>query len=227
MEQQEFNTEEVAQKWQDLISQVEVEEMNIYDLKPSTLNPRTIVDERYKQLLIDINNDPEFMWQRPILAYKEGKNLIIYAGHQRWKACLELGWETVPVSVDADLDEETMKNRMILDNLYYGDWDKKVFGSFDDSLLKELGLMDAGGLKFDDFLKSKSDTSGMDKKLKNKRKDRSEEEENTEAGKHFFNLIFNTAEEKEEFSDYAKNWAGSERFEDKLIKILKEQYGTD
>lgn len=221
---EQLSAEQVEARWKEFIDEADVVSMSVYDIKPSNINPRTISDSKYQSLMKDINRDPEFMWQRPVLAYRKGRNLIIYAGHQRWRACVQLGWETIPVSVDENLTDESMKNRMVLDNLYYGDWDEKMFGAFDDDVLKELNLMTAEGLTFDAYTEAKVEDAAMRKPVVEKEEDRAAEEESTEAGKHYFNLIFNTEEEKEEFTDLARNWAGIERFEDKLIKIITQIY---
>ena len=50
---------------------------------------------------------------RPIVI---APDLTIVVGHQRWRAAKELGLETVPVVIDAALNDETAKIRALFDN---------------------------------------------------------------------------------------------------------------
>lgn len=223
---EQHSKEEILNKWEEFLEETVVETVAINLLKPSEINPRFIKDDKFRKLMQDILKDPDFMWQRPILAHKVGDSLEIYAGHQRWKACLELGWTEVPVSIEENLDQDTMKSRMVMDNVYYGVWDEEKFPEFKDDLLTHLDIsaMDGISMHFDTDKNYRSD---MDKPLKNPNEDRAEDESNTEAGKHAFTLIFTSEQEREEFQELAQNFAGDERFEDKLSNTLKQIYETE
>lgn len=52
-------------------------------LRPAQWNPRSITEERFKNLCRAIEADPEFLWSRPILARADGE---IYAGNHRYRA---------------------------------------------------------------------------------------------------------------------------------------------
>lgn len=102
---------------------IRVETVPIGDLKLWAENPRYIRRDRLDNLKESINADPDFMWRRPILALGDG---TIYGGNQRYRACTELGWKTVPV-LYADIPWEEAQERALKDNNTWGDWD-------DDSL---------------------------------------------------------------------------------------------
>src|SRR5947209_1183087 len=61
-------------------------------LHPAPWNPRTIKDERFKNLCRSLEADPEFMVLRPVLATKDG---LIYAGNMRFRAAQHLGWTDI------------------------------------------------------------------------------------------------------------------------------------
>lgn len=127
-------------------------------LKPAEWNPRTIRDERFKNLCASIQADPEFLWRRPILAMADG---TIYAGNMRYRAAAHVGLATVPAIVE-DVPERLAKERALRDNAGWGDWhddqlaemvyqlaadgsDVKLLGIEDDELAKLLGMVGADG----------------------------------------------------------------------------------
>ena len=85
----------------------------------SDWNPRSITDPALESLARSIQSDPSFKWPRPILARENGE---IYAGHQRYKAVLRLGWEEVPAIIE-DVPEAIAKERAGRDNNQWGIWD--------------------------------------------------------------------------------------------------------
>lgn len=126
-------------------------------LHPADWNPRTIRDERFKNLCASIQADPEFLWRRPILATADG---TIYAGNMRYRAASHLGLKAVPAIVE-DVPEKLAKERALRDNAQWGDWnddqlaemvyqmaadgsDVKLLGIEEDELARLLGLTGAG-----------------------------------------------------------------------------------
>jgi hypothetical protein len=101
---------------------------------PAPWNPRTIRDERFKNLCASIEADPEFLWRRPILAMADG---TIYAGNMRYRAASHLGLATVPAIVE-DVGETLAKERALRDNAQWGDWQ-------DDQLAEMVYQMAADG----------------------------------------------------------------------------------
>jgi ParB-like chromosome segregation protein Spo0J len=107
--------------------QIELKKLN--ELTLLETNPRQISKEKFQKLKDSIQKDKEFLNSRPILCYPENDKLIIYAGNQRYRACKELKMLEVPVIVDYEATPETIKNRIILDNIEYGDWDLDMLGN--------------------------------------------------------------------------------------------------
>lgn len=97
-------------------------------LKPAEWNPRILKDERFKQLCKSLENDPEFMELRPILATKDG---TIYGGNMRYRAAKHLGWKEVP-AVMSDIPETLAKERAIKDNNQFGEWDDTLSTLLDE-----------------------------------------------------------------------------------------------
>lgn len=135
-----------------------VADVALAKLKPAEWNPRTIRDERFKNLCDSIQADPEFLWRRPILATADG---TIYAGNMRYRAASHLGLKAVPAIVE-DVPEQLAKERALRDNAQWGDWkddqlaemvyqmaasgsDVKLLGIEEDELARLLGLTGAGG----------------------------------------------------------------------------------
>jgi ParB-like chromosome segregation protein Spo0J len=123
-------------------------------LTPAPWNPRTIRDERFKNLCDSIQADPEFLWRRPILATADG---TIYAGNMRYRAASHLGLVKVPAIVE-DVPEKLAKERALRDNAQWGDWhedqlaemvyqmaadgsDVKLVGLDEEELAKLLGIV--------------------------------------------------------------------------------------
>ncbi len=94
------------------------ESVPIERLKPSPWNPRSVRDERFKQLCRSLEADPDFLEQRPILAQADG---TVYAGNHRLLAARHLGWSTVPAII-ADVPDDLAKRRALTDNNNAADW---------------------------------------------------------------------------------------------------------
>ena len=109
----------------------------INKLRTSPNNPRAIRKDNMAQLVRSIQEDPELMEARPLIV---NKNWEVIAGNQRLRACVELGWETVPCVV-VDWDEEKQKRVMIKDNISAGEWDWDTLANeWDAEELQEWGL---------------------------------------------------------------------------------------
>jgi ParB-like chromosome segregation protein Spo0J len=90
-------------------------------LHASPDNPRRIAPRRLEQLKRSIAADPLMLQSRPVIALPDG---TIVAGNMRWRAAVELGWETIP-TVTVDLDSERARAWMLRDNQSYGDWEQQ------------------------------------------------------------------------------------------------------
>lgn len=95
----------------------------IQHVSPSALsvapwNPRFVKEKRFRDLCASLKADPALLERRPILATTAGE---VYAGNQRLRAALHLGWATVPVIYD-DLSPAEAKARAVRDNSAAGEW---------------------------------------------------------------------------------------------------------
>jgi hypothetical protein len=121
---------------------VSVVEIPVTELKVLDINPRSITKDALLKLKKSILEDSEFLRLRPILANRVNNQLSIYAGAQRYRACVELGYTTVPCIISDNLSESQLKERMLKDNTHYGQWDIAKLDELDISVLRELDLSD-------------------------------------------------------------------------------------
>ena len=61
-------------------------------------NPRQIKDKGFNKLKKSLKDDPNFLKARPILVSMQPERLNrVFAGNQRVRACIALGWTEAPV----------------------------------------------------------------------------------------------------------------------------------
>jgi hypothetical protein len=86
--------------------------------------------------------------------------MTIYAGNQRYRAAVDLGWKEIPCIVENDLSIEVMRKRSLLDNHTFGKWDMDVLAnkwdidellSVGQSLLSEMKIPDLANIGEDNF----------------------------------------------------------------------------
>ena len=120
-------------------------EKSIGDIKPYEKNPRKN-DDAVKYVA---NSIRQFGFKVPIVVDKDG---VIVAGHTRYRAAKELGYETVPVVVADDLTEAQVKAFRIADNKTadQAQWDMDLLGEEIAELLNVEGL-DMTDFGFGDF----------------------------------------------------------------------------
>ena len=100
--------------------------MRIAELKPNPNNPRKISKTKYEELVESIKEDPKLLNAKPLII---DENNIIIGGHQRYRACLELGIEDVPVIRMENLSERERKKLMIIDNTHNGEFDMDMLAN--------------------------------------------------------------------------------------------------
>ncbi|MFA5161879.1 MAG: DNA modification methylase [Elusimicrobiales bacterium] len=107
-------------------------------IKPNPQNPRVIKDEAFKRLCASLCEDRDYFEARPILV---NKDMVIFAGNQRYRAAVEIGMKEVPVIV---MDNPEMEaKRMLRDNISAGDWDMDILANdFDADFLRDVGFSD-------------------------------------------------------------------------------------
>lgn len=94
--------------------------MRIQEIKPNPNNPRKISKTEFDKLVKSIEQDPKLLQAKPIII---DENNVILGGHQRYRACIELGIQDVPVIVMANLSERERKKLLIIDNTHNGEFD--------------------------------------------------------------------------------------------------------
>ena len=92
-------------------------------------NPRKITKEQFQKLIKSIQDDPDFLWKRPLLVNKIGDKYTVYAGNQRLRAAKKLKWEEIPCIIEQNLSEEIMKSRIVKDNKSFGDFDFDILAN--------------------------------------------------------------------------------------------------
>lgn len=108
-----------------------VSNIPIADLNPSTYNPRKMSRQMLKALKENIK---EFGLVDPIVI---NKDMTIIGGHQRFKACIELGFTELPCIV-LDLPKSKEKALNLALNKITGDWNKIKL----EQVLKEIDSTD-------------------------------------------------------------------------------------
>lgn len=113
-----------------------IEYVDVALLKKCNKNPRKIKNRAFYRLIESIKKDPKFLELRPILV---DENYEIYAGNQRYAACLMLNWKEVPVVKTAGLTPGQKKERMLRDNLHAGEFDFQMLkDDFDNDMVKDI-----------------------------------------------------------------------------------------
>lgn len=102
--------------------------MKIHDINPDPKNPRKISKTEYEELVESIKEDPKLLNAKPLII---DENNVIIGGHQRYRACLELGIEDVPVIRMENLSERERKKLMVIDNTHNGEFDMDMLANED------------------------------------------------------------------------------------------------
>jgi site-specific DNA-methyltransferase (adenine-specific) len=110
---------------------MEIKNIKITSLKPAKYNPRKISRTMLKKLKDNIKS---FGLVDPLVV---NSNMTIIGGHQRYKACLELGFEEMPCVV-LELSESKERALNLALNKITGDWDKTKL----EKLLDDLNVED-------------------------------------------------------------------------------------
>lgn len=193
-----------------------VEDCDIVSLIPMEINPRFVKDDSFRKLQQSIQRDKDFMYLRPVLVNKTEKGMFIYAGTQRWRACKDLGWETIPCIVEENLSEEVVKERMLKDNIHAGKFDEIKLEEFDGSMLQALDIIDVG--RNVAWVAPKNEAGDeVDPVVKNA---------GVKQGEFTFTIIFADETEKLRFDEVIKNISLKEgqRLEDFLLEKINEDY---
>lgn len=122
---------------------MEITYIPISKLKPNERNPRKIVKEQFEKLCNDIQDDPEFLEMRPCLVSQTENGMIVYAGNQRLRAAKKLGMKEVPCIIKENVPQETIKKRIIRDNVHRGEHDFDILTcDYEVDELLNLGMLE-------------------------------------------------------------------------------------
>lgn len=100
-------------------------------------NPRQWTQTDIDRTKRSLDEDPDFMWDRPILAVPgpEKNTFVAFCGNLRLTAARALGWPGAPVVVYrpegiSKEDRDTIIRRAIKDNGSFGSWDTDELASW-------------------------------------------------------------------------------------------------
>jgi ParB-like chromosome segregation protein Spo0J len=102
--------------------------MLITEIRPNPNNPRKIDANDFAKLVKSIKDDPKLLEAKPLII---DENNVILGGNQRYRACLELGIQDVPVIKMANLTEKEKQKLLVIDNTHYGEWDMDMLANED------------------------------------------------------------------------------------------------
>lgn len=118
--------------------------ISVKDLVPLERNPRTIKDARFKILIKNIKEHPDFFEDRPCLVNNASGKNVIYAGNMRFHAAVKNGIKAVPCKIRT-LTKKEEKFRTVSDNVELGEWDVDMLANeWDGKELAEWGVELAG-----------------------------------------------------------------------------------
>ena len=105
-------------------------------------NPRILKDDKFIKLKKSLEDDPEMIELREVIAYDNNGELIVICGNMRLKALKELGIKEVPTKIlPTETTVEKLKAYTIKDNVSFGDHDFEMLtNEWDVDLLEEWGL---------------------------------------------------------------------------------------
>ena len=109
--------------------------MLINEIKPNPNNPRTINVDDFAKLVKSIQDDQKLLEAKPLII---DENNQIIGGNQRYRACIELGIQDIPVIKMSNLTEREKQKLLIIDNTHYGMWDMDMLAN-DDWSVADLG----------------------------------------------------------------------------------------
>lgn len=116
--------------------------LNTGQIKDVPKNPRFIKDERYEALKKSIEDDPEMLQLRELVAYDNNGELVVILGNMRYRAMKELGYKDAPVKVlPTETDAKKLRAYIQKDNIAFGQNDWDLLGNeWDIEELQDFGL---------------------------------------------------------------------------------------
>nr|DAL65474.1 MAG TPA_asm: ParB protein [Caudoviricetes sp.] len=139
-------------------------QLNTGQIKDVPKNPRFIKDERYEALKKSIEDDPEMLQLRELVAYDNNGELVVILGNMRYRAMKELGYKDAPVKVlPAETEAKKLRAYIQKDNIAFGQNDWDLLGNeWDVEELQDFGLEC-------EFLEDKEDMIGNEDEKKDEK----------------------------------------------------------
>lgn len=113
-------------------------------------NPRKWTDDDIEKTRKSIEEDPDFLEDRPLLVLNYEERFLVFAGNLR--SLSGRNRETMPSVIyfpETDEDRETIKRRAMKDNGKFGSWDYDKLEEWKNFPLEEWGCPIWGGAKID------------------------------------------------------------------------------
>lgn len=205
---------------------MQVNEISLQLLKPYENNPR-VNDDAVELVMKSIE---EFGFKNPIIV---DKDMVIVAGHTRFRAAKRLGLEVAPVIVADDLSEEQVRAFRIMDNKAseMAEWDyPKLMKEIDELELSDYDT-DLTGFDMIDLEKIKLEINFGDETIKDLNPSNDGDGDAPEpAEKNYviqYNIIFNDEAEQAIWHSYLKTlkeqYADRETIAERIIADLTER----
>ncbi len=107
-------------------------------IKTNEINPRSINQDKFLQLVQSIKDFPSMLEARPIVVDETG---TILGGNMRLQACRQAGLKEVWCYIVLEWSEEQKKQFIIKDNINFGQWDYDLLANeWEEEELIEWGL---------------------------------------------------------------------------------------
>lgn len=117
---------------------MQVNKVNINEIKTNPKNPRLIKDDKFRKLVKSIQEFPQMLELRPIVV---DENNIVLGGNMRLKACKEAGLKEVFIVKAEGLTELQKDEFIVKDNVGFGEWDWDILANeWDVEKIQDWGL---------------------------------------------------------------------------------------
>lgn len=146
--------------------------LNAGQIKGVPKNPRFIKDERFEALKKSIQDDPEMLELRELVAYDNGGELVVIMGNMRFRAMKELGIKEAPTKIlPPDTPAKKLRAYIQKDNIAFGQNDWDLLGNeWDIEELQDFGLecdfLSTNNENIDDFFEAAQDEEQKAKDIK-------------------------------------------------------------
>lgn len=131
-------------------------------LRANPTNPRVLRDDKFAKLKQSLQDFPDMLNKRPIVAVTDadGKFMVL-GGNMRLRACQDLKMKEVPVILADEWTEEQRREFIVKDNVGFGEWDWDALANeWDAGELADWGLDFPNAQDFSDKNKE-IDTDGF------------------------------------------------------------------